>query len=127
MFTAMQQRIREAREEQSGFTLIELLIVIVILGVLAGIVVFAVSAFNNDGKDAACKADAKNVETASEAYYAKNKDTYATAVDGTASDTLVGAGYLREAPSTTNGYTINYDNTTGAVTGKLTCGASCFP
>ena len=41
---------REARKNQNGFTLIELLIVIVILGVLAGIVVFAVAAFTDRGK-----------------------------------------------------------------------------
>ena len=41
------QRLRAARKNESGFTLIELLIVIVILGVLAGIVVFAVGAFND--------------------------------------------------------------------------------
>src|SRR3954447_3740285 len=73
-------RIREARRNESGFTLIELLIVIVILGVLAGIVVFAVSAFNNDGKASACKADAKNVEIASEAFFAK-KGSGASAID----------------------------------------------
>ena len=67
----MQRRIREVKRDQSGFTLIELLIVIVILGVLAAIVVFAVSAFNKNGQQAACKADFKNVEIADEAYFAK--------------------------------------------------------
>ena len=46
----MLEQLRKAREEESGFTLIELLIVIVILGVLAGIVVFAVSAFTDGGQ-----------------------------------------------------------------------------
>jgi len=115
-------RIREARRNESGFTLIELLIVIVILGVLAGIVVFAVSAFNGDGKTAACKADLKNVEIASEAYYAKNKSTYATGI-GVANDTdpktLVGGGYLKEPPNN-DGYTITYKAADGSVTGSLT-------
>jgi prepilin-type N-terminal cleavage/methylation domain-containing protein len=71
--SAMQRRIRELKNNQSGFTLIELLIVIVILGVLAAIVVFAVSAFNKNGQAAACKADFKNVEIADEAYFAKNQ------------------------------------------------------
>ena len=43
----MYKRIRDARKNESGFTLIELLIVIVILGVLAGIVVFAVAGIND--------------------------------------------------------------------------------
>jgi len=109
MFTLMQQRIRQARKEESGFTLIELLIVIVILGVLAGIVVFAVSAFNNDGKAAACKSDLKNVEIAVEAYYAKQ-----TPHAYPASIAALVPTYLKEAPSSTN-YTINYTAATGAV------------
>ena len=58
----MLAQIRKARQEESGFTLIELLIVIVILGVLAGIVVFAVGGINDRGEAAACKADNKTVE-----------------------------------------------------------------
>jgi general secretion pathway protein G len=90
----MLDRIRETRKNESGFTLIELLIVIVILGVLAGIVVFAVSAFNKDGQAAACKSDVKNVEIATEAFYAK---TNAYPADVAA---LVTAKYLKEAPAT---------------------------
>jgi general secretion pathway protein G len=113
----MLHRLRTAMANEGGFTLIELLIVIVILGVLSGIVVFAVSAFNNDGKAAACKSDLKNVEIASEAYYAK-VHTYATAIDDAThtATTMVGAGYIKEAPSTTNGYTITYTAATGVVT-----------
>ena len=46
----MYEDIREARENESGFTLIELLIVIVILGVLAAIVVFAVGGINDTAR-----------------------------------------------------------------------------
>jgi general secretion pathway protein G len=63
-------QIRKARQSESGFTLIELLIVIVILGVLAGIVVFAVGGVTDRGQTAACKADLKTVSTAVEAYRA---------------------------------------------------------
>jgi general secretion pathway protein G len=112
----MLQRIREAQKNESGFTLIELLIVIVILGVLAGVVVFAVGAFNSDGVSAACKADKKTLEIASEAFYAK-KGSYASGI-GAAGDTdtttLVGGGYIKEPPSTGK-YTISYSSSTGAV------------
>src|SRR3954464_15333706 len=111
----MLERIREARRNESGFTLIELLIVIVILGVLAGIVVFAVAGINDDSKKSACKSDKKNVEIASEAYYAQNK-TYATAIDDGTVKSLVGAKLLREAPSTGNGYTITHVPADGSVT-----------
>jgi general secretion pathway protein G len=120
----MLEQMRAARENESGFTLIELLIVIVILGVLAGIVVFAVSAFNNDGVAAACKSDAKNVEVASEAYYAK-KGTWAPD-----QDTLVTANYLKQKPTSTK-YTITYTpgtgTTEGTVTGAIAGGGACYP
>jgi prepilin-type N-terminal cleavage/methylation domain-containing protein len=111
----MIKALKEARKQESGFTLVELLIVIVILGVLAGIVVFAVSAFNNDGKAAACKSDFKNVEIAQEAYYAKNNSTYATSIGA-----LVTAGYLKEPPGN-SGYTIAINSSTGAVTATGAC------
>jgi general secretion pathway protein G len=99
-----------------GFTLIELLIVIVILGVLAGIVVFAVSAFTDDGEVVACRADTKNVEVATEAYRAKT-GLWPTAIGGTATTTLVGAGYLKEAPNSTK-YTVT-------ITGATVTGSAC--
>ena len=68
----MLERMRAARANEKGFTLIELLIVIVILGVLAGIVVFAVGGVTNRGATAACKSDVTSVATAAEAYYAQN-------------------------------------------------------
>ena len=114
----MRQRIRDLRKNEKGFTLIELLIVVVILGVLAGIVVFAVGAFDDEGVQAACKSDKKNVEIASEAYFAKT-GSYATAVGGTGATTLVGAKFLKEAPSSTK-YTIAYDAVTGAAS-STTC------
>jgi general secretion pathway protein G len=118
----VRQRIRAVRETEGGFTLIELLIVIVILGVLSGIVVFAVSAFNNDGVTAACKADVKNVEVASEAFYAK---TGAWAANVAALQT---ANYLKQVPSSTK-YTITYTpgtgTTEGTVTGAVVGGGAC--
>lgn len=97
----MINQIGRVRRNESGFTLIELLIVIVILGVLAGITVFAVSAFRGQGISTACQADAKNVEIASEAYYAKF-GTYAADIPA-----LVSAGILKEAPPIGN-YHVTY-------------------
>lgn len=123
--TRLQTRLDAGRRDD-GFTLIELLIVIVILGILAGIVVFAVGGITDRGNAAACKSDVKSVAVASEAYYAKNT-AYATAIKAAPPATpptdLVGAKLLRDAPSTTNGYTVGYTAATGAVTGDLTGGA----
>jgi prepilin-type N-terminal cleavage/methylation domain-containing protein len=113
----MLQKIRAAKENESGFTLIELLIVIVILGVLAAIVVFSVGGINDTSKASACKSDAKNVEIASEAFYTQQTPhAYAASMDA-----LVTAKFLREVPSTTNGYTISYSAATGAVTATGAC------
>ena len=59
------------KKNDEGFTLIELLIVIVILGILATVVVFAVGGITDRGQESACDADAKTLEVAVEAYYAQ--------------------------------------------------------
>lgn len=62
---------RSAARPETGFTLIELLIVILILGILAGIVVFAVGGITDRGTSSACKTDYNTLVSAEEAYYAK--------------------------------------------------------
>jgi prepilin-type N-terminal cleavage/methylation domain-containing protein len=114
----LQESMRKRHAHEGGFTLIELLIVIVILGVLSAVVVFAVGGISNKGNAAACQSDVKAVETAQEAYSASTtlgNGTYASSVAA-----LVTAKLLREAPSTTNGYTI-----TTAATGVVTATGSC--
>ena len=59
------------KKNDEGFTLIELLIVIVILGTLATVVVFAVGGITNRGKSTACDAHRKTLEVAVEAYNAQ--------------------------------------------------------
>jgi type II secretion system protein G len=97
----MLQRIRKAKREESGFTLIELLIVIVILGILAAIVVFAVNGIQNRGTASACKADVETVTVAAEAYNAQNGH-YPDDMKALVSD-----GFLHSVPSDSN-YTITY-------------------
>ena len=57
---------------EQGFTLVELLIVIVILGILAGIVVFAVGGLTDDASKNACKTDASTFTSAYQAFKAHN-------------------------------------------------------
>ena len=59
-------------KQDKGFTLVELLIVIVILGILATVTVFAVRGITDQGQTAACSADQKTIQTAVEAFYAQN-------------------------------------------------------
>jgi general secretion pathway protein G len=99
--------------DDSGFTLMELLIVIVILGVLAAIVVFAVGGMDRASAAAACRSDYKTVETAQGAYESQ-KGSPATSMNE-----LVGV-WLREPPATSNGYVIGIDHDSGNITVQST-------
>jgi prepilin-type N-terminal cleavage/methylation domain-containing protein len=63
VFELMKRR----RADEGGFTLIELLIVIIILGILAAIVVFAIGNTRKDSVTNSCKTDAKAIQLSLEA------------------------------------------------------------
>jgi type II secretion system protein G len=99
------------KKTDEGFTLIELLIVIVILGILAAVVVFAVGGITDSGQESSCKAELKTLETAIEAYRAQN-GTYATSITA-----LTGGEFLRSDPTW-------YELGTGSGTAHTTEGAT---
>jgi len=83
------------KNQDKGFTLVELLIVIVILGILATVTVFAVRGITDQGESNACATEKRAVETAIEAYYTQNNQT-----DATSLSQLVGAdAYLKTDPT----------------------------
>ena len=85
----------DAPNRDRGFTLVELLVVIVVLGVLAAVVVFAVGGITERGDTAAAAADERTVVVALESYRAVHGQ-YASEAE------LVNAGFLREESELTD-------------------------
>ena len=77
-------------KQDKGFTLVELLIVIVILGILATVTVFAVRGITDQGETSACAADLKTLEVAVETFYAK----FGTSLGDPSTADLVNEGFL---------------------------------
>ena len=85
-------------KQDKGFTLVELLIVIVILGILATVTVFAVRGITDQGQTSECNADKKTIQTAVEAYFAQNGGTTIPATaPATPEDTLIAAELIVSA------------------------------
>lgn len=83
----MIKSIIKLRESEEGFTLIELMIVMVVLGVLAGIVIFAVGGFQDSANNAKTEANDRICDTANAAWDAK-----------TAGSTLTWASLFSDTP-----------------------------
>lgn len=71
---------RQRSRGQGGFTLIELLVVVAILGILAGVVVFAVGNLTDDASANACDIEKRTMETALSAYKADNPSVADSAI-----------------------------------------------
>lgn len=88
---------RAAGEEEQGFTLIELLIVVVVLGILAAVVVFALGGVTGKSAVAACEADGNTISTALAAFSANNPSV--TPTQTLLTGTTDGGPYIQSWPS----------------------------
>lgn len=70
----MLKKMRKLLKQQEGFTLVELMIVVVILGILAGIGVQQYSAVQERAREGVDKANRKMIENAIQLYRLSNND-----------------------------------------------------
>ena len=83
-------------KQDKGFTLVELLIVIVILGILATVTVFAVRGITERSQENACDVELRALDTAVEAYYVDNDQVFPTSLAA-----LESGGYVKDVPDDT--------------------------
>jgi prepilin-type N-terminal cleavage/methylation domain-containing protein len=82
-------------QRTGGFSLVELVVAILILGILAAVIVFAVSGVKGQNKNASCATEVQTVRTAIAAFKADGP----THTNPKNLSVLVAAGLLKAAPN----------------------------
>src|SRR5579863_4662447 len=99
------QQLKHRRDAGDGFTLIEILVVIVVLGILAAVVLFALGGVTGKSAQSACETDGATVSTAMAAFNNQNPGVTIT-TNGLISGTTANGNnpYIQSWPSNTPHY-----------------------
>jgi general secretion pathway protein G len=100
-YKEIQERRSSAEGDEQGFTLIELLIVILVLGILAAIVIFALGGITGQSATASCQTDARSVQTAIAAWEANGNSAATTITQANLTPT-----YLASWPNNPGHYSV---------------------
>ncbi|NUM56534.1 MAG: type II secretion system major pseudopilin GspG [Candidatus Hydrogenedentes bacterium] len=79
-----------------GFSLLELILVMVIMGILAGMVAFAVAGRGNQAREVRARADLSVYQNAIEAYALEHQDKYPKSLSDLAVPNKAGRSYIQQ-------------------------------
>ncbi|HRI89631.1 MAG TPA: type II secretion system protein GspG [Candidatus Hydrogenedentes bacterium] len=82
--------------ENSGFSLLELILVMVIMGILAGMVAFAVAGRGNQAREIRAKSDLSTYRNAIEVYALEHEDKYPKSLNDLAVPNKKGISYIQK-------------------------------
>ena len=117
----MKKLVRKYRKSK-GFTLVELLIVIIIIGILAGMMMLSSGSATDKAEATKIVSDLRNIKSAALMYYADKGYWPGTSPDATAQISMV-ESYLDQKPATGYALAKNGDSLYATYTGtKLTTG-----